>query len=171
MCSGKISRRIVGGVLFGLVWVILSMELSAHELRYEGRTFTEWSEDLQDLSSRVRLKAVEALAHFGPRAVPVLSLALKDPDRDVRLIAVAALSALAPVAKAAVPVLIKTLTDPDQVVRRRAAEALDKMELMPKEVVPGLIQVFKDSDRDARLNMIEALIESKMEPIAVSALI
>lgn len=52
--------------------------------RYEGRTLAAWGENLRDLSAEVRLKAVDAVAHFGPRGVSLLVDALQDGQSEVR---------------------------------------------------------------------------------------
>lgn len=90
----------------------MPFDLQAQEPRYEGRTFAEWQGDLKDLSPEVRMRAVEALGYFGPRAVPALIQALKDDTAKVRRDAVPALRALRH------PII----------VRQAAREALKKIE-------------------------------------------
>lgn len=104
----------------------MPFDLQAQEPRYEGRTFAEWQGDLKDLSPEVRMRAVEALGYFGPRAVPALIQALKDDTAKVRREAAAALGKIGPAAKDAVPAL-RALRHPI-IVRQAAREALKKIE-------------------------------------------
>ena len=93
-------------LLVALAWLAFEGLSQAKEPRYEGRTFSEWQEDLQDLSPKVRKNVVEVLGKFGQLAVPTLIEAMGDADRDVRGVANKALAEIGP---PAIPALVKAL--------------------------------------------------------------
>lgn len=127
------------------------------EGRYEGRTFSDWRGDLRDPSPELRRRAVEALGHLGPAAVPILIEALRDTDAEVRWWAVEVLSWIGPAAKDAVPALVQTLGDDDKVLRMKAAMTLSTIGPAAKDAVAALIKAMRDADRDVRMWSADAL--------------
>ena len=86
--------------------------------------------DLSDpnkYNKNLKLFAAEVLGTIGPAAasaIPSLTEALRDADRDVRAKAAEALGKIGPAATSAIPSLTEALRDADRNVRGRAVEAL-----------------------------------------------
>ncbi|MGH7411264.1 MAG: HEAT repeat domain-containing protein, partial [Candidatus Methylomirabilis sp.] len=95
---------------------------------YEGRSFVEWLGDLRDPSSEIRLRAAQALRHFGSRAAPLLAQTVTDADPNVRWAAASALGEIGPEAKDAVPALLQALRDPEDMVRGSVRYALRQID-------------------------------------------
>ena len=72
--------------------------VSAEEPIYQGRTLTEWIEDLKDPKNDNHSAAAQALAVFGPKkeSVSALADALKEGDRTVILHAAQTLGKFGP---------------------------------------------------------------------------
>lgn len=104
-------------------------------------------------------KAVQALSHFGDKAVPILAQALKDANADVRYAAALALSDIGPAAKDAVPALVEALKDPVAKVRERTAYALGGIGPAAKDALPALVQALKDSEAIMRRQAWTALTQ------------
>lgn len=83
-----------------LTFAELTVRRCAREgLCVDGRTLAQWQGDLESSGSvGRRADATRALARFGPRAVPALIEALKDPHPGVRSAAAAALGSMGPAA-------------------------------------------------------------------------
>ena len=62
------------------------------------------------------------------RVLPVLSVALQDPEADIRQLAARGLAKMGPRAKEAVPALISLLHDEQGDVRKAAAAALKRVQ-------------------------------------------
>jgi hypothetical protein len=75
----------------------------------------------------IRFAAIEALAKLGPREVPSLVNALRDPNPLVRLGAVEALGQIGPDAREAYPAIHPLLNDADRRVRESASKALENI--------------------------------------------
>jgi HEAT repeat protein len=133
------------------------------------------AEDSQDLktlieqtSSRdvgLRLRAVKTLGSQkadAAVAVPALTVALSDPDGDVRRAAVAALRAVQPQVKPSkelVQAVVADLADPDDNVRLTAVRTLGKMGSAANAALPALQPLLNDPDKDIRRAAGEALIK------------
>lgn len=96
---------------------------------------SELVEALAMTDTRIRDKAVDALAAKGSESIPPLVAALGSRDVGVRLWAAAALEALGNKSLPAADLLVKLLDDRDPGVRLAAARALGKI---GSEVVPRL---------------------------------
>ncbi len=130
-------------LLTALACVSHPTRISAEELRYQGRTFSEWQSDLKDLAPNVRIEAIEALSYFGSRAAPVITSCLLDSNGAVEN---AAANALTKLGSEAVPALIRALADGNPLMRWDAAAVLFRLGPVAKDAVPVLIRVFKDAD-------------------------
>jgi HEAT repeat protein len=104
---------------------------------YEGRTLSEWGQDLNDLSPNVRREAVRALAHFGPAALPFLMRAARDNGPGVQTEVATVVSRMGPVA---VPALVDALGEPDTAMQHFAITTLSAMGPEAKDAVPALLQ-------------------------------
>jgi HEAT repeat protein len=82
---------------------------------------------LGDVDFGVRQNAAIALAEVGPPALPSLTEALKDRNRDRRAAAAYALGQMGAAARSAVPALVRALDDEDRLVRRQAALAVGRV--------------------------------------------
>lgn len=128
--------------------------------RFAERTFGEWKAYLRDLSPGVRQRAVEALRHFGPSAVPVLAeTAGNDTSLDVRMAAAAALGAMGSEAQHALPQLIAAARGPEPRLRAIAISALAKVGVQASEAVPPVIEAANDADPGVQLTAVQAIGE------------
>jgi len=103
---------------------------------------SELVEALAMTDTRIRDKAVDALAAKGSESIPPLVTALSSRDVGVRLWAAAALEALGNKSLPAADLLVKLLDDRDPGVRLAAARALGKI---GSEVVPRLSGIIASS--------------------------
>jgi hypothetical protein len=90
------------------------------------RPLSEWTAELRDPATAVRMQAALALAEAGPaarEAEAALTLMSRDPDPELRYAAVASLGAIGPEGKAAIEGLAKALSDEDWFVQLAAAQA------------------------------------------------
>jgi HEAT repeat protein len=99
------------------------------------------------LGSALRnVNAAVALGRIGPgtkQAVPALIAALKDPDAEVRRLAVVALGGIGPGPREVVPALIAALKDDNTFVRWSAAYALGMIGPGANEAVAALIALLR----------------------------
>ena len=96
-------------------------------------------EALDDVDSRVRGSAAQAVAAIGPDAapaVPALMKMLEMPDEGSRNTACMGLGGIGPPAAAALPALRKALQDPKANVRRFAHNAIGRIEGRPAMPLP-----------------------------------
>jgi len=113
--------------------------------------------ELQDDDFNVRFNAVKALRKIGPGAkdaVPALTQAFRDENKDVRG---SAAIALANIGKDAVPTLIELLQDQEWRIRSNAAVALVQIGTpeaikAAEAVISDLIQALQDQDPQVRDN-------------------
>ena len=89
--------------------------------------------------------------------VPALTMALKDPNADVRLGAAIQLRSLGSKAMEAAPTLKETLSDPNLQVRVWSALALAKIAPSETAVIPGLTEALKEKSVSARHGAVLAL--------------
>lgn len=123
---------------------------------------------LTHASASQRRKAAEQLAALGrdaSPALPMLSNALRDPDRHVRLTSVAALSNLG---HPAMPALLAATRDVDSGVRARAASGIGRFGTSGDSAVPTLAAMLRDGEVAVRLAAIGAL--ERIGPAAKPAL-
>lgn len=113
----------------------------------------------QKEDSDSRRRAAQALSRLGRRAFEVLVEALRDPEPDVRMVAVQALGRMED--GRAVEALMAVYPDQDRAVRTRIIEALDQYK------DPRLFDLFLDALRDSnpqtRVAAVEALGELRDE--------
>ena len=112
----------------------------------------------------LRLRAVKTLGGLKAAAlsaVPALTLALGDPDGDVRRAAVAALRQVDPAAKPSrelIQAITVDLKDPDDNLRLLAVRTLGKLGPAAASAIPAVEPLLNDPDRDVRRAAGEALI-------------
>ena len=147
----------VWGVLVGLLALPIPAQAQVRESRYQGRTVAEWQGDLEKRPLEVRQQAAQALAHFGPVAVPALVQALRDVSPEVRQAAAYGLSGMRQAAKDAVPALAQALGDLDVQVRQVAAWALGTFGPAAEAAVPELIRALRDSNNVVQAEAAHAL--------------
>jgi HEAT repeat protein len=106
----------------------------------EGRTLSEWIDDLTGLAPQTRNAAAYEIASMGPAAaaaVPALIEALDDPMAAVRFPVTIALLEIGPAAKAAVPRLLtmvdEELNDEIAASARRALRHIDPASVPPRD--------------------------------------
>ena len=111
------SNRILG-LLATLVLVLTSSAwaqgATAKEPVADGRTLSQWVEDLKAIAPQTRNAAASEISGLGPAAapaVPALIEALDDPEASVRFPVTVALGEIGPAAKAAVPKLKKMMDE------------------------------------------------------------
>jgi HEAT repeat protein len=147
-----------------LTYGVPSVSLRAEEPRYEGRTFAQWQGDLKDLSPQVREKAAQALASFGPPAIPALLPFVAD-----RAVLRSAFTVLQKAGPSALPLLLPLLKHSDSTVQAEAVVAIARMGPEVPEVVPTLAQVVKDGPGQwVRRQAIQSL--GQMGPAAKDAI-
>lgn len=128
---------------------------------------------LDDPVPDVRRAAAYALQWLGSaksEATPALMRAAKDPDADVRAVAIEALSStnVRPPPEEFVPLLVPALDDPGYRVRRAAARALRHAGPAAAPALPGLGRALQRDDHDLRRYAGEVLVA--MGPAAAAAL-
>jgi hypothetical protein len=130
-------------------------------LRYAGRTFDEWREQLlYDLDAETRVQAMPPIATFGRNgygreAVEALTIVLHD-DRDE--VAQAAATALAEIGPAALESLTDGLGDKRAIVRACAAQALGGMGVEGRPAADALVKLVDDKEHNVRLIAVTALV-------------
>lgn len=101
-----------------------------------------------------RWSAVYALGQLkNETAIPYLTKALKDENKDIRWHAVEALGEIG--SENSIPHLIKALEDKEESVRNNAAEALGK--IGSENSIPALIETLKDKNYNVMWRAVEAL--------------
>lgn len=117
--------------------------------------------DLTSKNELKRLAAAKALGQLGnTAALPDLTLALADPDGDVRRACIAAIRKLAPRSKPSkelIQAYITDLTDPEDTIRLLAVRALGKLGAAAAEAAGPIQNLTTDPDRDVRRAAAEAL--------------
>ena len=142
-------------------------------------------ETLRDPDRQLANRAATALGGFGSGAVPGLTLALQDPNLDVRRLACSTLSrigrpaasaapqlavllsdpqmmamaahALTRIGPPAVPYLAQALEHPQPRVREKAAVALGQLGSSARNASPGLERLLEDEDSEVRKHAAAAL--------------
>jgi HEAT repeat protein len=123
-------------------------------------------ESVKDRDDLVRTRAVETLGRFGAKSgssIPVLQLALKDRDVNVRR---AAAASLAQIGAEAVPALKLGLSDRDYDVRKHVAIALGTVGPPARDALAALRAASRDTDEEvaaAALDAIKKVTAGKIE--------
>ncbi|MDW8267148.1 MAG: HEAT repeat domain-containing protein [Gemmataceae bacterium] len=124
-------------------------------------------------SPKLRQAAARALGSIGPladNAVPaLLDVALRDPERAVRL---GAVEALGKIGRPAVAALAEALRSEDKGVRREAARGLGNLRAEAAYAVPSLVAALQDREADIRVHVAAALVKvDPSQPMIVSVLV
>lgn len=90
-------------------------------------------------------------------AVPTLTTALNDEQREIRLAALKSLAEIGTPSKTAVPELTKALEDGDEAVRAGAIAAIAAIGPDAKDAVPSLARAFLDPNKTVRLRALKAI--------------
>lgn len=101
----------------------------------------------------VRRYAVYVLRRFGDSALPLLSKAIRDSDRDVRVVVAWALGEINN--SDAITILSKALDDNDWYVRKTAVHSLEKYH--NPQTIPFIKKAIEDSDFEVQLASVLAL--------------
>lgn len=113
----------------------------------------------------LRLRAVKTLGGLkadAAAAVPAVTLALSDPDGDVRRAAVATLRLIQPQSKPSkelIQAIVVDLADADDNVRLNAVRTLGKLGPAASAALPALQPLLNDLDKDVRRAAGEAIIK------------
>lgn len=130
-----------------------------HKLRYAGKTFEQWRDQLlYDLEPQTEIAAIQALAAFGENgfaeeAAAEIAKALRRKNQQVVQTACNALGGLG---KPAVPYLIEALELEMPAVRSVAAQALGQVGPDAAAAVPALLEAARDESRVARMRATQA---------------
>jgi HEAT repeat protein len=142
--------------------------LALAEIRHES-SVGPLMEALKDEDERVRDQAAWALAKIGKPALQRLIMALEDPNRDVRCLAMETLGEIGD--KRAVDSIIKMLKDVEVTIRFGAAHVLGGFG--DKKAVNPLIEALKDKDKTVRfwaVNSLEQIADTRAIKPLVDAL-
>jgi hypothetical protein len=127
---------------------------AAQDARYQGRTVAQWMAQLQGEPSDSEKQAViDALRHFGPRAVPAVVLMLRDSDPFARLQALWAFFVIGPAPREALPELVRLsvkdgVADVRQMAQMVAAGWL--VNVAATDSLPPLLGVLQGPDAELR---------------------
>lgn len=134
-----------------LLLFLLFLPLPGFSADFNGRSLSDWGNDLKSSSQSDRQRATEVLAHFGTDAVPLLLEALHDPDYKVRHSVTQSLVRIGP---PALPKLKPMLDDADEDAALRAAEVIAKM---GPAGVPVMVDLVKGGYTDSWRRMLTGL--------------
>ena len=137
---------------------------------------TELIETLQDTNNddQQRLAAAGYLRNRGQEAIPAMTQALSDPNREIRntavvLLAQSDVSLTEAEAKAVLPTFIGALQDGDSRVTIAACQLSEKIEPKPTQMVLALIDACNHKDR--RVRAAAMTVFQNMNAAAIPALI
>jgi HEAT repeat protein len=155
----KKTRRVFLGLFIALAILPQDRGTAADQKEpvYQGKSLTQWIEGLGDPDAAVRREAAQAVRQIGPearRAIPSLTLLLKDDDEYVCWGAVEALAAIGP-EPAVAPDLVELLRDRQKllvigkanILHGAAARALGRI---GPPAIPHLCRALADDDPDTR---------------------
>lgn len=120
-------------------------------------------EQLAGTDASLRLRAAKAIGAYraaGQSALPALTVALGDPDGDVRRAVIAAVRQISPDTKPTKELLqayVFDLRDPDDAVRLLAVRALGKYGTAAATTAPAVEALLLDPDKDVRKAAADAL--------------
>ncbi len=127
---------------------------------------------LQSTAATGRAKAAARLGGLGSHANTaidaLIAVALRDPDRAVRIRAIRALERISGRAHVTMTALIALLEDPDPEIRWAAAGAMESFGLKAVVATPALLELLEDADPAVQAAAASTL--GKMGPVAVAAL-
>ncbi|MBC8869645.1 MAG: HEAT repeat domain-containing protein [Planctomycetes bacterium] len=115
------------------------------------------TEALHDKDRQVRQAAAMALSYVGLEALPVIEEGLDDEDQQVRRAAARCLWGVLARSEDSLPVFEKALQDEDREVRAEAAVALDTLVQMGPKAIPLLEKALQDEDGSVRQKAFSAL--------------
>jgi HEAT repeat protein len=127
-------------------------DAKALQIRSAGQVI-DYVKYLRNKNPKVRAKAAQRLAAFGPAAkaaIPELIHLLKDPEQLNRALAQEALSKIGAPDSKQIPLLTKCLKDPVREVRAYSAGALGKLERSAHSAAGALVTTLKDADPTVR---------------------
>ena len=120
--------------------------------------------------------AEQALQPFGDRVIPALIEALKDPDADIRILALRVLGELGNKAEPALLAMIKALKDPHRIVRICALEPVASFGAKAMNAVPILLKWIGIDDKFSHVSavghilMIDSSKADELLPILIKSL-
>jgi len=139
-------RGIVRQALLGLLLATAAWPLVFSGYLLNEKPWLSPSQKLQDAWPDVRAHGAWMLGErVAPEGPPLLIVALKDPESQVRASAATALGHYGPQAESAIPALAAALGDEDWYVACQAGEALGSMRGLQERVLPPLLAHFADS--------------------------
>jgi HEAT repeat protein len=128
--------------------------LAAQDARYQGRSVAQWMAQLQGQpSDSERQAVVDALRHFGPRAIPAVVLLLRDADPFARLHALWAFFVIGPAPKEALAELARLSVKDDVADVRQMAQMVAGgwlVNVPPADSLPPLLGVLQGPDAELR---------------------
>ncbi|MBT3265689.1 hypothetical protein HN371_00975 [Candidatus Poribacteria bacterium] len=172
-------RRLRGAVALCLVGVtsiacvdLFTFRSSQGQASAGGNALAQLADELgnglSDADVDVRLEVVRALGTLGRPAVPLLSRALADTSRRVRLAAVEEIGGLGQAAADAVPLLLAELKDESGAeMQCRAAEALGRIGSAAREAAEPLQRLARHDDARLRATATAALAATGVPPETV----
>lgn len=158
-----------------LLLLLLASSKSTLIAQQQPATIAEFSQALVSPDEPTRLRAIDAIAEFGPAAagaVPMLTKFLENPSPATRAHAAYALGRIGEASKVAAPGLAKALTDPDRSVRRAALAALKTIKPGPQIMLPLMGKLLGDAEPEVAVRALDALAEAGEEaiPVLIAAL-
>jgi beta-lactamase regulating signal transducer with metallopeptidase domain/HEAT repeat protein len=121
------------------------------------RGYDTTNEDPKDDDGAVVHAAFRAIEKIGAEAVPALTAAVKNGNRNVRRFAIKLLGWLGTDARSALPAILQAMKDDDPETQLRAINAVYSIDLHAKDVVMALRDVLKGKNDTNRLHAIGAL--------------
>ena len=129
----------------------------------------------QDFPDRV-FNAEQALQPFGDETVSAMAEALKDPDFEVRILALKMLEHFDGDTEPALPAMIEALKDPDRIVRIAALEPVASFGVKALDAVPIFLKWIGTNDEFSHVSaighilMIDSSKAEELLPILVESL-
>ncbi len=122
-----------------------------------GQPITYWIEMLRSQDQMARQTAYTALTSVGEEAVPYVAELLKDPDQQVRALALTPLGIAAGKSDVALKAVLGALKDDSGSVRGQALSQLSRLgwdeDVRLKSTVPLLLEAMESGDPDIRRNV------------------
>jgi HEAT repeat protein len=148
------TRRLNAGACVFIIVMTPASPFAAQDGLYQGRTVAQWMTQLQGQPSDSEKQAVvDALRHFGPRAVPAVVLMLRDSDPFARLQALWAFLVIGPAPKEALPELVRLSVKDDVADVRQMAQMVAGgwlVNVPAGDSLPALLRVLQEPDAELR---------------------